>query len=521
MDALFEVAQEIPVAASQVFSTRLARMQKTLHTHLLNLTKHEGRKKLGGDYGFEVAKVGRAGVLGRKRKAGGHKGKKGQEVLAEEKEIMGMEVEIYGDVDSFVSNMRCWPTPGDFAFLRALSIVFPVTDFRHTVVSPAKLLLGEYISSCPIRGHRDLVACLFTIQLLLEFTAEAKRIAPEVIVALEAVIGQALMELNKKITSTKEIADDGGHTCFEILSFNKRKIKLPQFEWFRLGVTSVAYQLRVNSDPNTTKTLAKENKSSEDEEVIGDSDSLDNEEEEEAELVLPLSMLKYDEEVNEPTLNLCHLLINAIVRLIDQAFTGMGDTVAVDGLFGDLNNSLSLLSSVLPVSDNKGYVGRRRKQSDSMSLKADMNNLAENIYLVKSQVASRLKSSLRKRKPLRLYDDTPKPIKTYTPDFNDFYTWSKYGDEPDKRKVEMKKLKKQLNREKKGAARELRKDAIFISEQKDKEKLARAKELRAERLANRQWLEAQSQNLNAAIRDGAKLSGGGTRDVNMKGRRRR
>lgn len=69
IDALFEIAQEMPNVAAQTFSTRLARMQKTLQSQLQNLNSNAH----GGDYGQDVALTGRAGVLATKKKAGGHK----------------------------------------------------------------------------------------------------------------------------------------------------------------------------------------------------------------------------------------------------------------------------------------------------------------------------------------------------------------------------------------------------------------------------------------------------------------
>lgn len=60
--------------------------------------------------------------------------------------------------ETLYSDHRCWPSPGDFAFFRALSVVFPVTDFRHPVVSPAQLLLAQYLYTCPLRGRRDMVS---------------------------------------------------------------------------------------------------------------------------------------------------------------------------------------------------------------------------------------------------------------------------------------------------------------------------------------------------------------------------
>lgn len=63
--------------------------------------------------------------------------------------------------------------------------------------------------------------------------------------------------------------------------------------------------------------------------------------------------------------------------------------------------------------------------------------------------------------------------------------------DPDRERAEGKKLRKLLNREAKGAARELRKDNYFLSEVKDKEKM-RLEEERAEKYGKaRAFLQEQ------------------------------
>ena len=49
--------------------------------------------------------------------------------------------------------------------------------------------------------------------------------------------------------------------------------------------------------------------------------------------------------------------------------------------------------------------------------------------------------------------------------------------DPDRERVEKRKLQKQVKREAKGAARELRKDTFFLLEVKEKERALREKEI--------------------------------------------
>lgn len=104
------------------------------------------------------------------------------------------------------------------------------------------------------------------------------------------------------------------------------------------------------------------------------------------------------------------------------------------------------------------------------------------------------------------------------------YNWSKYAangkSDAEKHKAEMKKLKKQITREKKGVARELRRDAIFLAEHRDKEKRQRQEELSAERRANFAFLQNQAATFNNAVKAGARIAGGGSGTLDMRGKRR-
>ena len=81
-----------------------------------------------------------------------------------------------------------WPTTGVVLALRALGHIFPVTDKRHHVVSPAMLFLGQMVSHTPILSVTDLVVGTMCCGLLIEYTREAKRIAPEAHAFLASVI---------------------------------------------------------------------------------------------------------------------------------------------------------------------------------------------------------------------------------------------------------------------------------------------------------------------------------------------
>lgn len=82
----------------------------------------------------------------------------------------------------------CWPSVGRLLLLRLVAHVFPVTDYQHTIVSSASLLLCECLSQCPVASAADLSSGLYVCGLLLEFNAQAQRHVPEVITFLRSVV---------------------------------------------------------------------------------------------------------------------------------------------------------------------------------------------------------------------------------------------------------------------------------------------------------------------------------------------
>jgi nucleolar protein 14 len=99
------------------------------------------------------------------------------------------------------------------------------------------------------------------------------------------------------------------------------------------------------------------------------------------------------------------------------------------------------------------------------------------------------------RRPLFLHNHKPLAIKTAIPKFEENFNPDKHYD-PDRERAESNRLKKEFKREKKGAMRELRKDASFIAREKLREKKERDAEY--ETKYRRLVAEIQSQEGRAA-----------------------
>ena len=83
---------------------------------------------------------------------------------------------------------KTWPGLPELVFLRILGALWPTSDMRHVVVSPARLLMGSYLGLCKIRSIADAASGLFLCTLFLQYENRSKRLVPEAINFLIDVI---------------------------------------------------------------------------------------------------------------------------------------------------------------------------------------------------------------------------------------------------------------------------------------------------------------------------------------------
>ncbi|KAL6868389.1 Nop14-like protein [Trichoderma novae-zelandiae] len=137
----------------------------------------------------------------------------------------------------------------------------------------------------------------------------------------------------------------------------------------------------------------------------------------------------------------------------------------------------------------------------------------EHLPAAVSERAERLEEKLKRmtrvsqlsRRPLELHHHKPLAIKTYIPKFEETFDPDKHYD-PDRERAEMAKLKKEYKKERKGAMRELRKDANFMARENLRVKKAKdeAYEKKYKRLVaeiqNEEGREANSYEREAKAR---------------------
>ena len=96
-------------------------------------------------------------------------------------------------------------------------------------------------------------------------------------------------------------------------------------------------------------------------------------------------------------------------------------------------------------------------------------SLLEKTQKAASNIQTLLSQSLQRHQPLRLHNHRPLAIKTSIPKFEEDYNPDKHYDH-DRDRAELAKLKSEHKKERKGALRELRKDAGFLARESLREK---------------------------------------------------
>ena len=88
--------------------------------------------------------------------------------------------------------VSCWPAVRVLFLFRLWALTFPPSDFRHPVITPLLLMGGEYLASCRLRSLKDATVGLFLCALLLSVVREGRRLLPEALCFLQALLDSAL-----------------------------------------------------------------------------------------------------------------------------------------------------------------------------------------------------------------------------------------------------------------------------------------------------------------------------------------
>ncbi|ELT93562.1 hypothetical protein CAPTEDRAFT_227046 [Capitella teleta] len=80
------------------------------------------------------------------------------------------------------------PSLDTLLLLKLIPILFPTSDFRHPVSTPAMLYMSQVLTKCPVTCVQDVYSGLFVCNTFLEFVLLSKRFVPEAINFIRGIL---------------------------------------------------------------------------------------------------------------------------------------------------------------------------------------------------------------------------------------------------------------------------------------------------------------------------------------------
>ncbi|KAH9948811.1 Nop14-like protein [Amylocystis lapponica] len=288
------------------------------------------------------------------------------------------------------ADAKTWPGLPELSLLRVVSLIWPTSDMKHPVVSPARLLMGAYLGLCRVRSLQDITSGLFLCTLFLQYELLSKRLVPEAI--------------NFLINSVLHLAP---HKYDDIASL-PGSFPAPDFR------SELCLPLVIHAKKAKKLTVGKPN--------------------------LP-GLLLGDNLDEQSKMDLLGLTFDLLGRFAD--------------MYKSLDGFIELYDPIAEILANI--------KSDKLS-----SELAERAASLRDTVGRLLKFSHQARRPLMLQAHKPIPIPTYIPKFEQSSSNYLRNRDPDHERNEAAKLRREYKEERKGAIRELRKDARFLAGEQQK-----------------------------------------------------
>jgi len=102
--------------------------------------------------------------------------------------LEAFEAELQKDLAS--GSTSGFPKGDKLVFLRVLGQIYSTSDFQHQVITPAQLLMSQYLGQCQTATVKDVASGLMLCNLFLDYQTLSKRIVPEAINFLSASLVQ-------------------------------------------------------------------------------------------------------------------------------------------------------------------------------------------------------------------------------------------------------------------------------------------------------------------------------------------
>ncbi|XP_008324317.1 nucleolar protein 14 [Cynoglossus semilaevis] len=109
-----------------------------------------------------------------------------QTVLADDAHSMEEVLEVKGRIP--------FPSLEMLIYLKVTALLFPTSDFRHPVTTPALLYISQALTKCPVRSLQDVTSGLLLCCLAVEYVSFSKRFVPELINFLAGTLHLAVKD---------------------------------------------------------------------------------------------------------------------------------------------------------------------------------------------------------------------------------------------------------------------------------------------------------------------------------------
>lgn len=384
----------------------------------------------------------------------------------------------------------CWPSLGKLMLFQTLGHVFSTTDLRNDMVNPAELMLCQWLTQCPVTTVRDLSLGVFAAGVLLDYSAESRRLYPEVVAFLASALAAFAPATFAQTARSFSESFLLGTFAYGALNTSFRQALAPTMR----STTSTA------PSSSSAKKHAKGTAAAAASTVV------------EAPAA-PVQRIDWrvfaastdaTTPVTEPV---AASLLYALYHMVEVLASRMDTPSSSVAASSSASVGSAHHSSAPEVLHPLLHMLQVMRPHDATAIAWHTTYQARHLAVLEH--VSRVTETVRRtRAPLLWRKMVTHVVDSKAPRFEATYVIKKDADS-DKDRAKLKQLTRQLKREKKAAMRELRRDSAFLDQERFQEKQAIATAKRAERVKNYAWLENQQATINEQVRKGKGLLKGG------------
>ncbi|KAL4451742.1 hypothetical protein ABPG75_007404 [Micractinium tetrahymenae] len=400
---------------------------------------------------------------------------------------------------------EAWPAPRVLLLLKLLATVFPASDKRHPVLTPAGLLACSCLSNCPVAKPQHTATGLFLASLALHLHSQARRFVPE-------PLAFAVQLLQGALPAGCAPAGAAAEAAAASSSSHQRQLGADEPRWLAIAATDAgAGSLPAAPEDIPPLELAQVLSS-------GGSGSGGTGEEDfwrsagfktsaaaaAVRLVGRTAELLAGNAALPEILAPAQAALRAIVAAAEAAMAAQQQQAAA-------------AAAAPPASIKKKQRKQQQNQPQQQQQQEPQGSgvtasaapaailapgLVELCRATLAALDAAAASAASSRRPL--YNVALLKVaekRQYNPRFEEDFVSGKDYD-PDRERSERRKLQRALRREERGAARELRRDGAFMAEVRDREKAAKQAELFASEKRAKSFLQQQQADFKSGGQGG-------------------